>query len=343
LTVEECCGTKQTLTYIAIPDAYTPAIGDSMYMDIGEGAQCYSIVEEPIVFGTPVTTVISYYPGNICTNCTAVNTCPSPTPTPSISISPTPSVTKTPSVTPSLLLIQQEVTNCSTSATYLVSFTVVGSIPTGPVTYLSFFPGGDVPNGCYTISSGEPPFGPSDGVVSSIGDNSASCIVCTGKPVPSSSPSPSLTATPTRTISITPSPTRTPSLTPTKSPTPTPSPSTVVYTLNLTTLTGADLCAKGELRIKKNGVTVGLYDKNQGSTTVTPSVSSVTFVSTDTMILEAFSQGGGGGGCFTSDTIVRGYYGGSLVVTASEGGTNPNTYSIPNANATISAQFLAVN
>jgi len=97
------------------------------------------------------------------------------------------------------------------------------------------------------------------------------------------------------------------------------------------------------LRIKKNGVTVGLYDKNQGSTTVTPSVSSVTFVSTDTMILEAFSQGGGGGGCFTSDTIVRGYYGGSLVVTASEGGTNPNTYSIPNANATISAQFLAVN
>ena len=252
--VEECCGAKQTLVYVAIPDAYIPAIGDSMYMDIGLGAQCYSIVEEPLEGGTPDTTVIFYYPGNICTNCTAVNTCPSPTPTPSISISPTPSVTKTPSVTPSLPLIQQEITNCSTSATYLVSFTVVGSIPTGPVTYLSFFPGGDVPNGCYTISSGEPPFGPSDGVVSSIGDNSASCSVCTGKPVPSSSPSPSLTATPTRTISITPSPTRTPSLTPTKSPTPS------VCVPQITINWSIQTCARGTFNITSNGTTV--YSRN---------------------------------------------------------------------------------
>jgi hypothetical protein len=257
LTLDECCGGKSEIWNIAIADSFTVQLNDSIYVDVGDGPQCYIISESggPVVV-TPDAYYINYYENDgTCTACTSSNPCPSPTPTPSISITATPSVTRTPSVTPSLPEVLAEITACSGGATFLVSFTAAGGgIPAGPVTYLSFFPGGDVPNGCYTIVGGEPPIGPVDGVVSSIGDTSTTCIQCTGKPIPSISSTPSISITPTRTISITPSPTRTPSLTPTKTPTPSPCPvSTYDHDVFICTTLGTR-CTKTSGYIRVNGV-----------------------------------------------------------------------------------------
>ena len=330
--------------------------------DAGSGNQCWTLSNVTSTsFVTPDFVITEFWPSPFeCYVCDPYYPCPSPTPsvtasvtpsvTPSISVSVTPSITATPSVTPTISLtpsitpstppLLNQVINCSTSTSYLVNFSLIGYIPTGPVTYLSFIGESVAPSGCYTISQDEPPIGSSQGLVTDIGDNSTTCIQCTGKPIPSLSVTPTISVTPTRTISITPSPTRTPTV----SPSLTPSASQSVFTLTLATLTGADTCAKGELRIKKNGSIVAKWDKNQGFTTVVPSQSTVTFTSSDTMVLEAFSEGGGGAGCSVfTDTIVRGYYGASLEVSASTDGTNPDTFTIPNANATISAQFLAVS
>ena len=91
---------------------------------------------------------------------------------------------------------------------------------------------------------------------------------------------------------------------------------------------------------------MAVWDKNQPNTTVSPSVSTVTFTQSDTVILQAFSQGGGGAGCFAfNDTIVRGYTGASgLVVTAeATSGTNPNNYTMPYQSTTVAPQFLAIS
>ena len=360
--LSNCCDAGYEFEGVKIQSTSELQSSDVVVVDVGLGDQCWTLGNvTPTSFVTPDFVITeSYVSPADCSTCGVFHPCPSPTPsvtasvtpsvTPSISVSVTPSITATPSVTPTISItpsitpstppLLNEVTNCSTSITYLVNFSLIGYIPTGPVTYLNMGDGSTALSGCYTISQSEPPIGPSDGLVTDIGDNSTTCSQCTGKPIPSPSATPSISITPSPTISLTPSI----SISPTVSPSLTPSASQTVFTLTLTTESGADTCAKGELRIKKNGSVVAVWDKNQGFTTVVPSQSTVTFTSSDTMVLEGFSQGGGGVGCSAfTDTIVRGYYGASLEVIASTDGTNPDTFTIPNANATISAQFLAVS
>ena len=271
LTLDDCCSSKSEIWNIAIADGFTVQINDSIYVDVGSGPQCYTISENggPIVT-TPDAYYINYYQSDsACTTCTTDKPCPSPTPTPTISITATPSVTKTPSVTPSTPPLLNQVINCSTSTSYLVNFSLIGYVPTGPVTYLHMAAGSTAPSGCYTIVQDEPPIGSSQGFVSDIGDNDTTCIQCAGKPVPSLSVTPTISVTPTRTISITPSPTRTPSITPTKSPTPTPSICTTQITINW----AIQSCARGTFNITSGGST--LYAKNatgvagSGSDTIT--------------------------------------------------------------------------
>jgi hypothetical protein len=84
------------------------------------------------------------------------------------------------------------------------------------------------------------------------------------------------------------------------------------------------------------------WSTSKGSGITNPT-GSVTFTANDTVILRAESDGAGGAGCFQYfDTRVVGYRNGSGVVTALQlSGTNPNSYTIPNGNATISATFTA--
>lgn len=169
-----------------------------------------------------------------------------------------------------------------------------------------------------------------------------SCTFC-ALPTPTPTRTPTRTPTVTPTISVTPSVTKspTPTRTPTKTPTVTPSQSIPVYTLTLNNGT-ADICADGRVQIIKNGSVVKTWSTSRGSGITNPA-GNVTFTANDTVILRADSDGAGGAGCFEYfDTRVTGFRNGSGVVVALQlSGTNPNDYTIPNGNATISATFTS--
>ena len=341
--LDNCCSIGYSLSFIKIQSTNELQDDDVVVVNVGGGNQCWTLSNVVTSsFEVPDFVITEWYsPPADCSTCGNYNPCPTATPSPTPTVTPTstvtPTVTATPSITPSNVPLLYQITACTDNTVYNASFTLFGYLPTGPYTYISFA-SGSIPNGCYQI---QPQAGELiesySGVVGDVGTNSTSCIQCTGKPIPSPSPTRTVTPTPSITASKTPTPSVTPSITPTSTP-------PTIYTLTLLSETGADSCAKGELRIRKNGVVVATWDKNLGSTTVTPDVSSVTFVPGDLMVLEAFSQGGGGAGCVSNtDTLVRGYRGASLVVTAlASSGTNPNSYTIPNGNATIGSQFLGV-
>ena len=341
--LDNCCSIGYSLSFIKIQSTNELQDNDRVVVNVGGGNQCWTLSNVVTSsFEVPDFVITEWYsPPADCSTCNDYNPCPTATPSPTPTVTPTstvtPTVTATPSITPSNVPLLYQITACTDNTVYNASFTLFGYLPTGPYTYISFA-SGSIPNGCYQI---QPQAGELiesySGVVGDVGTNSTSCIQCTGKPIPSPSPSRTVTPTPSITASKTPTPSVTPSITPTSTP-------PTIYTLTLLSETGADSCSKGELRIRKNGVVVATWDKNLGSTTVTPDVSSVTFVPGDLMVLEAFSQGGGGAGCVSNtDTLVRGYRGASLVVTAlANSGTNPNSYTIPNGNATIGSQFLGV-
>ena len=129
----------------------------------------------------------------------------------------------------------------------------------------------------------------------------------------------------------------------TPAPTATPIPSYTLTLQNVTSATYAESCAKGYVTIEKNGTEVARLTKVQGNTYANWNSSSISFTSTDNVVMKSYSQGGGGSGCTTSDTTVRCVYNGSAKTSSTlDTGTNGQSFQIPDANGTAFGWFFEV-
>jgi hypothetical protein len=137
-------------------------------------------------------------------------------------------------------------------------------------------------NLCWEIGGINTTGGTANRTFISLYSETVDCVACT-----SENPCPT-TPTPTPTVTQTPEPTTTPTNTPTKTktPTPTPSSSQTLYTLSLSNITSPTNCAIGSIIIRKNGISVATYTKIVGTSTVVPSVSSVTYLASDTITIQ---------------------------------------------------------
>jgi hypothetical protein len=168
------------------------------------------------------------------------------------------------------------------------------------------------------------------------------CVSCT-----SENPCPT-TPTPTPTVTQTPAPTITPTNTPTKTktPTPTPSPSETLYTLTLNNITTLTNCARGSIVIRKNGLSVATYTKLVGTSTVVPSVSSVTYLASDTITIQTNATYVAGGGCLgiadSTTTCTLSTLGTVSTTTADSINTSTsNTYTLTvDGNYTVGGSFI---
>jgi len=172
--------------------------------------------------------------------------------------------------------------------------------------------------------------------------SSPTSIPPTATPVP-----PNPTSTPNPTPQPTPSPTSIPpTATPSPTsipPTPTPTPSHTLNLQNVSSSTYAHDCAKGYITVEKNGTEVARLIKTQGQTTASWNTSSISFTSSDNVVMKSYSQGGGGSGCATTDTTVRCVYDGSAKTSSSfNTGTNGQSFQIPDGNGTAFGWFFEV-
>ena len=126
-------------------------------------------------------------------------------------------------------------------------------------------------------------------------------------------------------------------------PTPTPTPSHTLNLQNVSSSTYAHDCAKGYITVEKNGTEVARLIKTQGQTTASWNTSSISFTSSDNVVMKSYSQGGGGSGCATTDTTVRCVYDGSAKTSSSfNTGTNGQSFQIPDGNGTAFGWFFEV-
>jgi hypothetical protein len=113
----------------------------------------------------------------------------------------------------------------------------------------------------------------------------------------------------------------------------------------LSNITSPTNCARGSIIIRKNGISVATYTKIVGTSTVVPSVSSVTYLASDTITIQTNATFVAGSGCLDiSDTQTECTLSGlgTVSTTTADSGNTPtsNTYTlVVDGNYTVGGSF----